>query len=251
MFSAWSIGTSMTDGPSSASARRSMSAKSAACSTRHAGSPKERAYCAMSGLGELHAKGPAETALLVHFDQTVAVVAPDDIDVGHAQSLRSLQLLRVHQEAPIAADCHDFALRLGQLGGQPAGDGDAHRGETVGDDGRIGPAARVVERQPQLVRAHIADQDVVVGQGLAQIPDHALRFHGQALVVRIPLQVAERSRCATGRGRVSPPGVCPPRLRPGRAEGRQRAAGRRRFRPPLRPRADSGRQFRRACCPRG
>ena len=34
------------------------------------------------GPGELHAEGPAETALLVHFDQTVAVVAPDDIDVG-------------------------------------------------------------------------------------------------------------------------------------------------------------------------
>src|SRR5688572_32524036 len=54
------------------------------------------------------------------------------------------------------------------------------------------PYTTLFRSQPELMHADIADEDVVIGQGLTQVVDDALRLEREGVVVAVPLYFAQR-----------------------------------------------------------
>src|SRR5665647_1572883 len=125
----------------------------------------------------------AELAALVHLDEAIAAVSPDEDDEGQSEPFGGLELLHVHQEAAIAGDAHNLASAAAhQSGGDGRRKPEAHGGEAVAHENGIGLTRLPEARHPQLVSAHVRDQDVVWRQGGAQVAQHALGLDRQVVV---------------------------------------------------------------------
>ena len=140
--------------------------------------------------------GPAEVAQLVPGDQAVLGVVPDQDDERRLHAHRRLDLLRIHHEAGVARHRDDLAVRVGELGRDRAGHGDAHGREAVGDDAGVGPLGPVHARHPHLVRADVGDGDVVGAEHFAQVPDDLLRLDRESRCRRRTRHGPRRSPCA-------------------------------------------------------
>ncbi len=124
-------------------------------------------------------------AQLVPFDQTVLGVVEDQDDDVELQAQRGVDFLVVHHEAAVTGDRDDLAVRIGQLAGNGTRQGDAHGGEAVGDDAGVRRFGLVHAADPHLVGTDVGDDDVLVVQDLAQVPQDLLRLDREALVVLV------------------------------------------------------------------
>ena len=136
--------------------------------------PKDLCVCDEVRVSELDPEWPAELVALLPVDQAVAVVTPDDDRDVCPDPLRGLELLAVHEEAAVAAHRDDLAVRMDELGGDRARQGDAHGREAVRDDHGIGLVRLVEARDPDLVGADVGHDDVVGRERLAQVGDRPL-----------------------------------------------------------------------------
>ena len=83
--------------------------------------------------------------------------------------------MHAHQEPAVAAQGDDPTVRIHQLGRDSAREGDAHRRKAVRDDDRLGLHDAKEAAEPQLVSAHVRDEEVVRFQDLAEVPQYPLR----------------------------------------------------------------------------
>ena len=131
-------------------------------------------------VGEGEVEVPAvEGVALLPLDQPVGAVHPDHGDDVELAPYRSLHVLRVHEEAGVAVDRENLAIRHRDLGPERAGEGEAHCAEAVGDEAGVGLVALVVAGDPHLVRAHVREQHVPRPHDLAHVVKHLLRAHGE------------------------------------------------------------------------
>src|SRR5438093_1327831 len=128
------------------------------------------------GVAEVDEGGPPVASQLIPLDDPVGAVLEDDGHDRRPRPQRRLQLLHVHQEAAIAGRREDAPLGVEQLGADRAGECDAHAREAVRDDAGVRRRTWVQTRDPELVGADVAHQDVVVAERRAQLPYHALRL---------------------------------------------------------------------------
>src|SRR5258706_3215048 len=150
-------------------------------------------------LGVLHAVGilevdegrAPEVAQLVPGDEAVLRIVPDEDHDRRLHAHRRLDLLRVHHEARISRDRDHLLVGIRELGRNGARHRDAHRREAVGDDAGVGPLGAVHARHPHLVRAHVADGDILGPEYLAHVPHDLLRLHREVRVLRILGAVVE------------------------------------------------------------
>ena len=166
------------------------------------------------GLGELDevrvrevdAEVAAELLVLLPDDRAVLAVLPDEVDDRRAQPHRGLELLAVHEEAAVAVDRHDLAVGVHELGRDRARHREAHARQAVGDQHRVGLVGREHAPDPQLVQAHVGDEDVVAAQRLADLPQHARRLDREGRRPRAACEAAEhdvaQARRAGGVGHV-------------------------------------------------
>src|SRR6185312_5649342 len=90
------------------------------------------------GVREVGPEVAAELAVLLPHDRPVLPVLPDDVDDRRLQPDGSLELLAVHEKAAVAVDGDHLALRMDELGGDRARQGEAHPCKPVCDQDRIG-----------------------------------------------------------------------------------------------------------------
>ena len=108
-------------------------------------------------------------------------------------------------------------LRSGctSLAAIPHGTREAHPGQAVGDQHRVGLMCGEHAADPQLVQTDVADQDVGAAERLAQLPQHARRLHREGVVVLGGLEAAQHDvaqarasrRCGARGGTPRPGGV--------------------------------------------
>src|SRR4029077_17285254 len=103
----------------------------------------------------------------------------------------------------IARNRHYLAIWVGELGCQCPGHRDAHGSEAVGDVAGVWALGAVHTSHPHLVRADVADHDVVSGERCAQVAHDFLRLYRETLIVVVtgPLLADPRAE-RFGRGAV-------------------------------------------------
>src|SRR3989475_1854880 len=134
-------------------------------------------------VAEFRADRPLEFRHLLPPDAPQPSISEDDIDGRSLLSLRGLELVNAHEEPAVAAQGDDPTVWIHQLGGDSAREGDAHRGEAVRDDDRLGLHDAKEAAEPQLVCAHIRYEEVVRFQDLAQVPQYPLRVQQSIAVL--------------------------------------------------------------------
>ena len=89
-------------------------------------------------------------------------------------------------------DGNHVALRVGEFGGDGAGQGDTHAGEAVGDDAGVGVVATEHTCHPHFVGTHVAYCDILRLHRGAQIPDDLLRFDGELGVITTAVHLTDQ-----------------------------------------------------------
>lgn len=133
-------------------------------------------------IGEIDVGVMAELHVLLPLDEAVAAVVEDEGDEIRAQTVSRFKLLAVHHEAGVAGNRQDLLVGMDELGGNGAGDGDAHGGEAVGNNARIGLIAVVVAGDPDLVGADVGNDDVVFAHDPAAVDEGLLRLDRERLI---------------------------------------------------------------------
>ena len=111
------------------------------------------------------------------FDQTVAVIHPDEHDKRSALSNRRFQLLGIHQKAAIPHHCQDLAVGIGQFGRDRSWEGERHGRQPIGDQAGIGVICRVEPCHPHFDCARVSEHNIGVAQSGADIGYQPLWFH--------------------------------------------------------------------------
>src|SRR5438093_943418 len=145
------------------------------CGDRESGDTERPRELHEAGIAELSGEDAAEDAALVRLDDAEAIVDEDHADDRRAHALRRLELLDIHEEAAVTRERDDLSLWEHKLRRDRSGQGDAHRGETVGDDDRVRHRRPIEPREPHLVRSDIAHDDVFGCERLADGGDYLFR----------------------------------------------------------------------------
>ncbi len=135
------------------------------------------------GVGEVDAEVLAELLVLLPDDGAELAVLPDHVDDRGAQADGGLELLVVHQEAAVAGDRDHVAIGVHDLGRDGGRQGEAHAGQAVGDQHRVGLVRGEHAPDPQLVQAHVGDEDVLAAERLADLVQRARGLDREVVVV--------------------------------------------------------------------
>ncbi len=143
------------------------------------------------GLGQLHevrvgevgAEVLAELLVLLPDDRAELLVLPDHVDDRGAQAHGGLELLVVHQEAAVAGDRDHVAVGVHDLGRDGGGEREAHAGQAVGDQHRVGLVGGEHAPDPQLVQADVGHEDVLAAERLADLVQRARGLDREVVVV--------------------------------------------------------------------
>ena len=120
---------------------------------------------------------------LLPADHAVGEILDDQHDEIEFQPHRGLELLAVHHEAAVAADCHHAALRVEKLGRDCGRQPRPHGGERVVEQQGVGDMGAVVAREPDLVHAIVEADDAVLRHDGADVMHEALRDHRKPVVL--------------------------------------------------------------------
>lgn len=102
------------------------------------------------------------------------------------------QLLTVHHQPAVAGDDQYALIGRNELGGQRAGQGEAHRCETVGNQAGLGLVAVIVTAIHILCAPTSESRMVARTHGLLRTSDqHALRLQGEGSVRRIAFMLGD------------------------------------------------------------
>src|SRR3954447_21049720 len=180
----------MSDGTSSVSAWPSRSPKSSAESQRQAGMPKPSASFTKSGFVKSVPK--CSPNFLSCFQTIEPYWLFSQITFTNAVPRRtavssSWQFMR-KPPSPLTVT----TLRSGWTSFAATGrrDGEAHPGEPVGDQHRVGLVGREHAADPQLVEADVRDQDVLAPERLADLVQRPRRLDRELVVVLRRLEAA-------------------------------------------------------------
>src|SRR2546428_13325125 len=89
-------------------------------------------------VSEFRAERAPEAGHLFPSDAPEAAIPEDQVDSRDPLSLCRLELVRGHQEAAVSTDRDDTPTGVQELRRDATGDGDAHGGEAVRDEDRVG-----------------------------------------------------------------------------------------------------------------
>ena len=120
------------------------------------------------GIAESEIRVLAELVVLLPGYEPVLVVGPDQHNDVAVEASRRFHVLGIHQEAGVARDRDDIAPGMHQLGGNRTGHRYTHAGKAVGNQAGVRLLAAKHTCHPHLVRADVADDDVLQVQRRAQ-----------------------------------------------------------------------------------
>ena len=143
------------------------------------------------GVGEIAVVCFAEFVHAFPLNQPVAAIHKHQNDKRQMLTHGGFQLLTVHHQPAVAGDDQYALIGRNELGGQRAGQGEAHRCETVGNQAGLGLVAVIVTGDPHLVRAYVGEQNVARTHDFAHVDQHALRLHGERSVRRIAFMLGD------------------------------------------------------------
>ena len=115
---------------------------------------------------------------LLPLDETIAAVMENQRDKICADAHGGFQFLTVHQKTAVSCDRENLFVRVDQFCRDSARNRNAHRRKTVRDDTGFRLFTGVIPRNPHLVRADVAEQNVIIRENAADIGDDLLRLHG-------------------------------------------------------------------------
>ena len=147
----------------------------------------------MEAFGQFHEVRVGEVDVLVMailhvlfpFDQAIAAVVEDEGDEICAQAVSRFKFLNVHQETGVAGDSQDFLIGMDEFGRNGTGDGNAHGGETVGDEAGVRFVAVVMTGNPDFIGADVGNDDIVLAHDAAAVDEGFLRFDREGHVVSV------------------------------------------------------------------